>query len=183
MIRKFGHLQAPPARVSELFGDLASWPAWMPGVRSLRVAGTSGTATLAEIDQEGLGRRFQARVEVTADQRSLRMRQVAGPFRRWESVWRFLAPPAGEGTTLALESEVELGGVLGLLSPAAVLESTADRFFADVLAGARERLERRPPPGPRLPKDEEVLVRLLRTSRGLEVQVGTRRLLLPVRLS
>jgi len=183
MIRKFGHVDAPPARVQALFVEIEAWPAWMPGVGSVAVVERTGRAVVADTDQEALGRRFRSRIEATAHETSLKLRQVSGPFRRWEATWRFRPPPDGRGTTLGLELDFELAGVLGLLNPAGLIEGRIDRLFGDVVARVRERLAATSPPAePAAAAGEEVILRLVRTRAGLEVRFGERRIALPLRL-
>jgi ribosome-associated toxin RatA of RatAB toxin-antitoxin module len=181
MIRKFGYLEAEPHRVRGLFAVIEAWPSWMPGVRSARVLARSGSSLTAELEQVSFGHVFRATLEVSLGERSLRLRQLSGWFRRWEAAWRFLAAPGRSGTTLGLELDFELRGILGWLNPAGIVQDRLDRLFAELVSAASHRLAASASASE--PGRSQVLLRLLRTRRGLEVEIAGKRLLLPLRLA
>jgi ribosome-associated toxin RatA of RatAB toxin-antitoxin module len=179
MIRKFGHLDAAPDRVRDLFAAIEAWPLWMAGVRSARVLQRSGDTLTFEMEQESFGRRFRARLEGRLRERSLSVTQTSGWFRRWEMTWRFLPPPDGDGTTLGMEVDFELKGILGQLVPTRLIQVNLDRLFSQVIEGAERRLGAAPAPAGEA--RGQVILRLLETRHGLEVEIAGKRLRIPLR--
>jgi hypothetical protein len=153
MIRKFGHLDAAPDRVRDLFAAIEAWPLWMAGVRSARVLQRSGDTLTFEMEQESFGRRFRARLEGRLRERSLSVTQTSGWFK--------------------------LKGLLGQLVPTRLIQVNLDRLFSQVIEGAERRLGAAPAPAGEA--RGQVILRLLETRHGLEVEIAGKRLRIPLR--
>lgn len=173
-VRKFAHLPAPPALVQEIFADVESWPAWMPGVRSVEVLERSGERVRATVDQTLRGRSARQLMEFHFHPDGMRQIQLAGWFKKWDARWRFLDPPERGGTTVALTVDLDLG-LVGLLSPRSLVESTIDDIFRQVVRGAGSRTEEAMRRGGIAGEPGEILVEILQVPGGLEVKWASRR--------
>ena len=178
MIRKFARFDAPIDVVSEMFQDLERWPEWMPGVRSMRVLERSESSLTVETVQTQMGRTLRQIVKVRLGPRFLQQRQVRGRFRRWSADWRFLEPPGGRGTTVALELDIDLG-VLGVLVPARTMQNAVDQIFTGTVRAARSRLQRltadRAAAAVAAGAAGEPLIQVFLVDDVLEVRIGERR--------
>lgn len=181
MIRKFGRIDAPPDAVARLFADVESWPAWMPGVKGLRVVERGERRLHIDVTQQFLGRDFRQELDARPSATGVALRQTEGVFRRWEAHWRFAPPPDGHGTTVSLELDFDLGW-LAWLSPRALVQSTLDRLFTEGLQRAEQRLAAHPGalPEPSAAAEGEVLLQVFETDGGLEIVAAGRRLALPL---
>ncbi len=141
MIRRFMHLDTPPAEVAALFHDLERWPEWVAGVRSLRVLERDRDRLQVEMVQAQMGRTFRQVLDCRLSPGGLAQRQVTGSFRRWDLSWRFQPPPDGHGTTVVMELELDLGA-LGMMVPTRLVQGAINQMCSRSVAAARQRLHR-----------------------------------------
>lgn len=187
-MRKFARLEAAPARVQALFADFEAWPRWMPGVKATRVVAAKDGHSTVEVTQQFMGRTFHQRLDCRVTSSTLVLRQVAGFFKRFVTIWRFSAPPdeKGDATTLGLELDLDLG-VVGLFSPRAAIQGALDRRFAQTISRAREQLETKERRSRTMLLSDrsenapgDILLQVFQTEEGLEVLVSGRRFVIPV---
>lgn len=141
MIRKLARIDAPMAAVMDVFRDTDSWPQWMPSVASTRTLESGDDYRLVEVILLVFGRRLVQKLECREREGSLTHRQVDGWFRKWEAVWTFRPPPEGDGTTLSLALEFDLG-VAGLFVPRRLLSGWVRGLIDDTVSQGRERAQR-----------------------------------------
>ena len=141
MIRKLARVDAPVETVLEIFRDSDLWPQWMPGVAATRTLASGEDHRLLEVVLLVFGRRLVQKLECRERDGRLTHRQVEGWFRKWEATWTFRPPPEGQGTTLSLALELDLG-VAGLLLPRRVLAGWVRGLIDDTVEQARRRAER-----------------------------------------
>ncbi len=139
MIRKFAHLAAPRQRAQEILGDIAEWPQWLPGVRSVEILERGRDRLRVDVRQKVRGWALDQVLELRYRADGFSQHQISGRLRRWDLNWRFFAPPDGGGTTLALEIDFDLG-LMGLLMPARMLQRTIDQLFGEVASAAEGHL-------------------------------------------
>ncbi len=173
MIRKYARFQESPERVRALFAEVLAWPHWFPGIRSVRRIEQSAGTQIVDLVQDSMGREWKQRLEIRTTSLGFDQRQLRGRLKRWDLSWRFQEPPDGEGTTLALELDVDLG-LVGRFTPARVLQQGIDRLFREVVEQARERL-REEAPAPQVEGATRPVVEVLSTPAGLEVRWAGRR--------
>ena len=177
MIRRIARIEAPPEMVRDMFRDTDLWPEWMPGVTSTRTLEQSGERRSVEVVQLQLGRRFVQRLECRERDGGLRHRQIAGALKKWEADWTFHSPPDGDGTTISLRLDLELG-FLGFLVPKAVLRRWIRGLLDDTFerAGARARLlaARRPRQPTVAVRVGEPVLQVFETASGFEVRFAGR---------
>ena len=176
-MRKLGHIGASPELVRGMFCHLSRWTAWMPGVQSVSLLEEEEGHAVALIRQRWMGRAMNQKWEFRFGSASLDQVQLEGFFKKWETHWRFLESPNGEGTTLIAEADFDLG-LFGRLMPRRVLQDTFDRMFEEVMDKARARAHAilseetlsAPAAAQELP-----LLEIHESDRGLEVRMGGRR--------
>jgi len=181
MIKKVGRVDAPLDLVKSMFTDVASWPQWMPGVRSAKLLEEGESSKRFELRQRQGGRELTQEMEFRLDAGGMRQIQVSGAFRKWEADWRFLLPPDKRGTTLAVTLELELG-LLGSLAPSRWIRETLDRMFDDMMEAARQRARRMIAEGgdtvSETRRGDEIVVEIFETASGLELWLGGRKYVL-----
>jgi hypothetical protein len=183
MIRKmYGQIDAPVDLVRSIFIDPENWPLWLPGVEEVTVLSRSEKGFLVDVGGRYLGRQMHGEMECIIQPDGLRQRQLSGWLKQWDTLWRFLTPPDGRGTTLACEVEMNLG-LLGVFTPSRMVHSFVDRVFADTREQVDRRTrelqtEKRAIPE-HLAAEVTRLLRVYETPSGLEVWIGERRYLLP----
>jgi ribosome-associated toxin RatA of RatAB toxin-antitoxin module len=181
VIRKYGRIDAPVELVRDMFLAVEEWPSWMPGVESVEVQRRDDSNLLVRLRQVQLGRRLDQELDCRISPLGMSQRQVSGIFKRWQTQWRFAAPPDGHGTTVSCELDLELR-VMGLPAPRARLEAMVDRLFREVISSGQRRARELhaarqqdtagwPPPG-------EVLLEVHALPGGLEIRFGGRSLFL-----
>lgn len=176
-VRKFAHLPAPPDLVREIFTAIEAWPRWMPGVHHVEVVERAGERLRAAIDQTLRGRSARQLMEVRLLPDGMRQVQLEGWFKRWDARWRFLDPPDREGTTVSLTVDLDLG-LVGLLSPRSLIDSTIEELFGQVVQGARSRVEEVIRARGSGTEAGETLVEILEAPGGLYVTWAGRRFVL-----
>lgn len=140
MIRKLARAEAPIAVVQDVFRDTDSWPQWMPGVAATRTLSDGGDRRLVEVIMLVFGRRLMQKLECRERDGRIVHRQVKGWFRKWEAVWTFAPPPEGQGTTISLGLEFDLG-VAGLFVPRRLLSGWVGGLIEGTLDQGRRRAE------------------------------------------
>ena len=176
MITLFGRVDLEPARVRAIFVDTDNWPHWMPGIASVRTLAEGEEGKRLAVTQRVRGHRFEQDLDCRFSADQLRFVQRSGTMRKWDSTWRFAPPPAGQGSTLSCRVDVELGGLLGLLTPGRALNALLEELFRETLRRleARGRLLDAGSATAAAP-GEGVIFQVYRTDRGLEVWIDGRR--------
>jgi len=176
-MRRIGRVDAPMDVVRGVLIDCESWPKWMPGVQQVTILESDGIESVLDVQFYQFGRKFRQKQWCRAEPDGLRQTLLEGQFKKWESRWRLVTPPEGEGTTVSLRMEVD-PGFIGRLLPSGVWRGLLDRLFEDCLTGVEEMAEKlveKPEPPP---SDHEVLLQVFETDKGLEVWVEGRRFLI-----
>jgi ribosome-associated toxin RatA of RatAB toxin-antitoxin module len=183
-VRKLAHIDAPPALVCAMFANLRRWTAWMPGVEAVSVLEESAQSAVALMRQRWIGRELSNKYSFVFGPDRVEQRQLAGPFRRWETHWRFLSPPDGRGTTVLVDIDFELP-LLGRLAPRRLRQERLDRMFEEVIDKARARAREIQAGGtlsiepPAAAGSEPAMLVVYQADRGLEIELGGRRYFLP----
>jgi ribosome-associated toxin RatA of RatAB toxin-antitoxin module len=172
-MRRFGSIDAPVEVVRTVFTDFEKWPQWMPGVQSVTVLETGDDHAVLDVVHQQFGQNFHIKQRCLIEREGLRQNQISGKFRSWESRWRFVTPPEGEGTTVSCEMHLDPGMVAFVL-PKRVLRGFLDRLFEDCLSGA-EAQARSLAGVPEVPSDGDALLQVFETDDGLEIWVEGRR--------
>ncbi|MCP3961809.1 MAG: hypothetical protein GY719_28535 [bacterium] len=141
MIRKLARAEAQVEVVQGVFRDSDSWPQWMPGVAATRTLSADGDHRLVEVILLVFGRRLVQKLECREQDGRMTHRQVKGWFRKWEAVWTFAPPPDGQGTTISLSLDFDLG-VAGLFVPRKLLGDWVGGLIQDTLDQGRRRAEK-----------------------------------------
>jgi ribosome-associated toxin RatA of RatAB toxin-antitoxin module len=175
-MRRFGRIDAPKDVVQFVLTDFERWPDWMPGVQEVTILETDGVETNLEVRHHQFGRNFLQKQRCWIEPDGLRQFQISGQFKKWESRWRIVAPPDGEGTTVSCRMEVDPGFV-GRLLPSGVWRGFLDRLFEDCLIGIEAQAQALTERPETAPADHDVLLQVFETDAGLEVWVEGRRFL------
>ncbi len=182
MIRKYARLDAKPFTVREIFRDVERWPSWMPGLASLRVLEHSAERWLVETRERQMGRLTTRRLEIAITPEGYTETQLAGPIRRWKTIWRFSEPPTGGGTVVSTQVEIELGLLRFLISKGRV-QRMIDRLYEQIIdraeARARRLEARRMPTVWGVQPGQKLSIRVYETPAELEVWLGERRFVVP----
>ncbi|WP_434597693.1 SRPBCC family protein [Streptomyces sp. A5-4] len=101
------HVSAPPARVWQLLSGLADWPAWVPGVTSVRL-GPGGCVPDEPFRWKLNGMSIRSTLAVVAPERELCWTGLLAGTR---AVHRFRLAPTADGGT-EVHSEESIGGPL-----------------------------------------------------------------------
>jgi carbon monoxide dehydrogenase subunit G len=180
-VRKLARVAAPPLVVAEMFRNLERWSAWMPGVESVRLLEESSGGAIALIRQRWKGRILEQKWSFRFDQSSLTQEQIKGFFRRWRAAWSFVPAPDGEGTTVTVDLDIDLG-MLGWVTPGRIIQETLDGMFAEVIDKARARaraiLAGETTSIPAGLQAEDALLAVFETTRGIELHLWGRRFLI-----
>jgi ribosome-associated toxin RatA of RatAB toxin-antitoxin module len=175
-MRRISRTDAPVEIMRNVLIDYERWPEWMPGVRRVNVLEREGVESVVEVFVHQYGRTLRQKQRCRAEPDGLRQTQIEGMVKKWETRWRVVAPPEGEGSTVSLWMDVD-PGFMGRLLPSGVWRGIMDRLFEDCLAGAEAQalaLYEQPSPAP---ADRNVLLQVFETDEGLEVWVEGRRFL------
>ena len=175
-MRRVGRIDAPQNVVQGVLTDFEQWPEWMPGVRQVTILESDGTEAVLEVHHHQFGRNFRQKLWCRIEPDGLRQTQLEGQFKKWESRWRLVAPPDGEGTTVSLRMEVDPGFV-GRLLPSGVWRGLLDRLFEECLIGVEAQAQALTERPEAAPADHDVLLQVFETDAGLEVWVEGRRFL------
>ncbi len=139
MIRKLGRFDAPIPVVRNMFRQTEDWPRWMPGIASTRTLSSTDSSRLVEVVHLVRGRRFVQHLECRDVGSGLEHRQQTGFFKTWNAAWSFQKPPDGEGTTVALSLELEVGITAGLLIPKRLLQSWIGGMLDETIASGQKQ--------------------------------------------
>ncbi len=175
MIRKYARLNAPVQLLTDIFADTGRWDHWMPGVERVTSVRASGNMEIVDLDLRHMGRQFRQRVERRVIGSSVRVKQISGLFKSWQSTWSFSPAPGDAGTTVSSEQEFDLG-MMALVVPARWVQDEIDRLFDETVAGARRELHARASAtGAGAEESGETVLEVYETRTGFEVWVGGRR--------
>jgi ribosome-associated toxin RatA of RatAB toxin-antitoxin module len=172
-MRRFASIDAPQEVVQHIFVDFVRWPEWMPGVQEVTILETTDDEAVLDVLHHNFGQKFHVtqRCRMTPD--GLHQSQIKGKFKSWESRWRFVTPPEGEGTTVSCEMKLDPGLVAWIL-PRRVLRGFLDRLYEDCLAGA-EAQARILTDAAATEAAGETLLQVFETDAGLEIWVEGQR--------
>jgi len=173
-MRRFASIDAPAEVVRQVFVDFVRWPEWMPGVQEVTVLEADDDQALIDVVHQQFGQTFHIKQRCRIEPDGLRQSQISGKFKSWESRWRFVAPPEGEGTTVSCEMQLDPGLVAWIL-PRRVLRGFLDSLFEDCLRGAEAQArivsDTAKAPG----AERETLLQVFETDSGLEIWIEGRR--------
>lgn len=174
MIKKFARIDAPMNLVRSLFTDVASWPLWMPGVKSVKVLKQAENYILVELKQVRKGWEFIQEMEYRLDAAGVKQKQTRGWFKHWEADWRFMQPPDKRGTTVSVSLRFEMG-MLGFFTPSRLIQETMDQMFDEIMDKAERRaraLMAKPiTVGLETSSEEETVLEIFQTPAGLEIWI------------
>jgi ribosome-associated toxin RatA of RatAB toxin-antitoxin module len=168
-MRRFGSIDAPQEVVQQVFVDFVRWPEWMPGVREVTILEATDGEAVLDVFHHQFGQSFRIKQRCRIESDGLRQSQLKGKFKSWESRWRFVTPPEGEGTTVSCEMKLDPGLVAWIL-PHRVLRGFLDRLFEQCLAGA-EAQARVLTDTAEATAVEDTLLQVFETDAGLEIWV------------
>jgi len=100
-----------PDQMFDLVGDVESYPAFVPWIKSMRVWNKHLTEAEIGLDAEVeigfslLRERFATRVRCDRAQRGIAVNLLHGPFKRLENQWRFSADPIGTQIDFSIDFE------------------------------------------------------------------------------
>jgi hypothetical protein len=173
-------LPCPPDVVQELFGQIETWPQWMPGVCRVRVLERQADYARAELRTVLMGHELEQTVEFRRCGCRFLQRQIAGRVKKWDAEWNLLPTPDGKGTSLSVALDIELG-ILGLFVPQRTVRNGVNEWFGQLARRVEERvrcvLAERQPASPTAGCDDrgETLLQVYQCPDGLEVRVGGQR--------
>ena len=170
MITKIGHLRMDPEQVMRIFADTDNWPLWMPGIQRARTLSRADNRVRLSLDQNFRGRDFHQELECRFSANQVHLRQLKGSLRRWECNWRFAVSPESQGTTITSELDIELGGIMGLITSERMLNHFLEQTFRATLRGLQQRgralasttVSQAAP-------DRDVILQVFETEQGLEL--------------
>jgi ribosome-associated toxin RatA of RatAB toxin-antitoxin module len=172
-MRRFASIDAPQEVVRQVFVDFVRWPEWMPGVKEVTILEATDDQAVLDVLHHQFGQSFHIKQRCRIEADGLRQSQIKGKFRSWESRWRFVTPPEGEGTTVSCEMQLDPGMVAWIL-PRRVLRGFLDRIFEDCLAGAEEQA-RILTDAAEAEAAEDTLLQVFETDEGLEIWIEGQR--------
>jgi len=175
-MRRIGRIDAPVDVVRAVLADVERWTDWMPGVTQVTILESDGIESVLDVHHRQFGRIFRQKEWCRIEPDGLRQKLLEGQFKKWESRWRVLAPPDGEGSTVSLRMEVDPGFV-GRLIPSGVWRGMLDRLFEECLSGAEAQAQTLTEKPAAARVDQEVLLQVFETDDGLEVWIEGRRFL------
>jgi ribosome-associated toxin RatA of RatAB toxin-antitoxin module len=158
-----------------IFADTTRWSEWMPGIEKATPVHAPDGLSVIDLDLQMMGHRFKQRLECRVVGSTVRMRQVSGVLKKWQSTWAFGPAPGNAGTTASCELDVDLG-MMALVIPARFIQDEIDRVFDETVAGARREVQLRTE-ARRIAASAsgETLLEVFETRTGFEVWIGGRR--------
>jgi ribosome-associated toxin RatA of RatAB toxin-antitoxin module len=172
-MRRFGSIDAPLEVVQQVFTDFVRWPEWMPGVQEVTILEADEDQAVLDVLHQQFGQSFHIKQRCRIESDGLSQSQIKGKFKSWESRWRFVTPPEGEGTTVSCSMKLDPGLVAWIL-PRRVLRGFLDRLYEECLAGA-ERQARIITETVEAQAAEDTLLQVFETDAGLEIWVEGQR--------
>jgi len=173
-MRRFGSIDAPEEVVRQVFYDFVRWPEWMPGVREVTVLEADDNQAVLECIHHQFGQTFRIKQRCRIEPDGLRQSQISGKFKSWESRWRFVTPPEGEGTTVSCEMQLD-PGLVAFFLPKRVLRGFLDRIYEDCLSGAEAQALALTATAEAQGAVPETLLQVFETDSGLEIWIEGRR--------
>ena len=173
-MRRFGSIDAPKEVVQQVFVDFVRWPEWMPGVQEVTVLEAGENEAVLDVVHHQFGKAFHIKQRCRIEPDGLRQSQISGKFKSWESRWRFVTPPEGEGTTVSCEMQLD-PGLVAFFLPKRVLRGFLDRLYEDCLSGAEAQARVLTESAEASATDRDVLLQVFETDDGLEIWVEGRR--------
>ena len=160
--------------VRQVFLDFVRWPEWMPGVREVTILEADDDQAVLDVMDQQFRQTFHIKQRCRIEPDGLRQSQISGKFKSWESRWRFVTPPEGEGTTVSCEMQLD-PGLVAFFLPKRVLRGFLDRLYEDCLSGAEAQAlaisATSEAPGAR----RETLLQVFETETGLEIWIEGQR--------
>ena len=182
MIRKYVRVDVRPETMRDLFRDVEQWPDWMPSIESLDVLERADDRAVVRVRQRLGGRVFTQKLRLEFGPQGYTETQLSGRLKRWKAVWRFVDPPAGQGTVVSTQVDIALGAV-GFFIPKSVVQRMIDNLHALIVsraeARARRREARRMPTVWGVLPGQKLSIKVYETPTELEVWLGDRRFVLP----
>lgn len=176
MIRKFARINAPVPTLTGIFADTDRWPLWMSGVETATSVRSTDDLEIVDLEIRTMGRKLEQRIECRVTGSTVRMEQISGFLKKWNSVWNFSPAPGDAGTTVSLELDFDLG-MMGMVVPARAIQSEIDRAFDETVEGAkREVLAKIAARDAGGEQPGETVLEIWETRTGFEVLVAGRRL-------
>ena len=173
-MRRFGSIDAPEEVVRQVFVDFVRWPEWMPGVQEVTVLEAVENEAVLDVVHHQFGQTFHIKQRCRIEPDGLRQSQISGKFKSWESRWRFVTPPEGEGTTVSCEMQLD-PGLVAFFLPKRLLRGFLDRLYEDCLSGAEAQARVLTESAEAPATDRDVLLQVFETDDGLEIWVEGRR--------
>jgi ribosome-associated toxin RatA of RatAB toxin-antitoxin module len=173
-MRRFGSIDAPEEVVRQVFLDFVRWPEWMPGVQEVTVIEADENQAVIDVVHQQFGQTFHIKQRCRIEPDGLRQSQISGKFKSWESRWRFVTPPEGEGTTVSCEMQLD-PGLVALFLPKRVLRGFLDRLYEDCLSGAEAQARVLTATAESPGAEPETLLQVVETDSGLEIWVEGQR--------
>ena len=101
-----------PDQLFQLVGDVESYPAFVPWIRTMRVwnrhddgSGVTGVDAEAQVGFSFLRERFSTRVRRDANQRLVTVKLISGPFKHLINHWRFTEHASGTAVDFDIDFE------------------------------------------------------------------------------
>jgi ribosome-associated toxin RatA of RatAB toxin-antitoxin module len=182
LIRKYARLDVKPETVRDLFRAVEQWPSWLPTVESLQVLEQTGDRAQVVIRQRLAGRVMTQRLALRFDAQGHTETQISGRLKHWKAVWRFTEPPAGSGTVVSTQIDLDLGLMKYMFSKRKVqrtIDDLHEQIVSRAEARARRREARRMPTVWGVLPGQKLAIRVYETPTELEVWFGERRFVVP----
>ena len=173
-MRRFGSIAAPEEVVRQVFFDFVRWPEWMPGVREVTILEADADQAVLDVVHAQFGQTFHIKQRCRIEPDGLRQSQISGKFKSWESRWRYVTPPEGEGTTVSCEMQLD-PGLVAFFLPKRLLRGFLDRLYEDCLSGAEAQAMALAATAEAPGAEWETLLQVFETDTGLEIWVEGRR--------
>ena len=133
-----------PEQLFELVSDIARYPEFIKWIKALRVSGqkTDGPRSTcigeAVVGFKGFTESFSTRVEADADQRTVAVKLVRGPFRKLDNHWAFSANEQG-GAIIEFTIDYEFSNLILRTLASANKDTAINRIMSAFLDEAKRR--------------------------------------------
>lgn len=131
-----------PDQLFALVGDVDAYPSFVPWITGMRTWNARQDGPISIVDAEAqvgfsfLKERFATRVRCDADQLTVDVSLLYGPFKRLSNQWRFTASSAGTTVEFVIDFAFKSRMLDALL--AANLDRAADKLIGCFEARARQ---------------------------------------------